>query len=57
MSGQGPYFGQCAWFLKFHPEKITSAQDRYKDQLTRVLKVLDKYLSTSGKQYLVGDKW
>lgn len=55
MSGQGPYFGQAAWFEKFHPEKISSARDRYKGQIKRVLGVLDKFLQ--GKQYLVGNKW
>lgn len=54
MSGQGPYFGQAAWFAMFHPEKIPSAIQRYKDQVVRVLMVLDKALA--GKQYLVGDK-
>jgi len=57
MSGQGPYFGQAAWFEKFHSEKIASARDRYKDQIKRVLQVLDKHLSSTGKEYLVGDKW
>ena len=57
MSGQGPYFGQAAWFEKFHPEKIESAKERYKNEIKRVLKVLDKHLETSGKGYLVGDKW
>lgn len=57
MSGQGPYFGQAAWFEKFHPEKIASARDRYKGQIKRVLQVLDKHLSSTGKEYLVGDKW
>jgi glutathione S-transferase len=57
MSGQGPYFGQAAWFVKFHPEQVASAQDRYKDQIKRVLQVLDKHLSATGKEYLVGDKW
>ena len=55
MSGQGPYFGQAAWFEKFHPERIASATNRYKDQIKRVFGVLDKALQ--GKQYLVGDKW
>ncbi|KAH6668428.1 glutathione S-transferase [Halenospora varia] len=54
MSGQGPYFGQSAWFNHFHPEKIASAQDRYKDQIKRVYRVLDTHLQ--GKQYLVGEK-
>jgi glutathione S-transferase len=57
ISGQGPYFGQAAWFEKFHPEKIESARERYKNEIKRVLKVLDKHLETSGKGFLVGDKW
>jgi len=54
MSGQGPYFGQAVWFAKFHPERIASATDRYKDQVKRVFHVLD--MALQGKQYLVGDK-
>lgn len=54
MSGQGPYFGQAAWFSKFHPERIESATKRYKDQILRVLDVLNRALE--GKEYLVGDK-
>lgn len=53
-SGQGPYFGQAAWFYKFHSEQVESAKQRYTDQITRVFGVLDKALQ--GKQYLVGDK-
>lgn len=55
MSGQGPYFGQAAWFAKFHAERIESATERYFEQVKRVLYVLNKELE--GKQYLVGDKW
>ena len=54
MSGQGPYFGQAAWFCKFHPEQLKSAQDRYLNEIKRVVSVLDRHLE--GKQYLVGDK-
>jgi len=54
MSGQGPYFGQAAWFTKFHPERIESATNRYLDQVKRVLYVLNNVLA--GKEYLVGDK-
>jgi len=54
MSEQGPYYGQAAWFVRFHPEKIESAIKRYKDQILRVLGVLNKHLE--GKQFLVGDK-
>ncbi|GJE97552.1 glutathione S-transferase [Phanerochaete sordida] len=45
-SGQGPYFGQAAWFNFFHPEKIASAQERYKNEILRVLGVLDGVLAT-----------
>ena len=54
MSGQGPYFGQAMWFTKFHHEKLKSPQDRYLNEIKRVLSVLDRHLE--GKQYLVGDK-
>jgi glutathione S-transferase len=53
-SGQGPYFGQAAWFNLFHPEKLESAQARYGNEIKRVAGVLDKVLA--GKQWLVGDK-
>jgi glutathione S-transferase len=54
MSGQGPYFGQAAWFTHFHHEKLESARERYLEQIKRVLYVLDKHLKD--KEYLVGDK-
>ncbi|MCJ1291791.1 glutathione S- transferase, nitrogen catabolite repression regulator [Xylographa carneopallida] len=54
MSGQGPYFGQAAWFLHFHSEKLPSAQARYVNEIKRVTKVLDACLQ--GKEYLVGGK-
>jgi glutathione S-transferase len=53
-SGQGPYFGQAIWFEKYHPEKIASAQRRYRDQVLRVYDVLNRALE--GRDYLVGDK-
>lgn len=53
-SGQGPYHGQAAWFANFHPEKIPSAIDRYRNEIRRVTKVLDGILT--GKEYLVGER-
>ena len=53
-SGQGPYFGQFAWFSKFHSEKIPSAIERYGNEIKRLTKVLDGLLSD--KEYLVGNK-
>ncbi|KAJ5183127.1 Glutathione transferase [Penicillium capsulatum] len=55
MSGQGPYFGQAVWFTKFHPEKITSAQERYYKEIRRVSGVLDGVLKD--KQFLVDNKF
>ncbi|KAI0782721.1 glutathione S-transferase C-terminal-like protein [Abortiporus biennis] len=53
-SGQGPYFGQAAWFALFHPERIESATDRYKKEIIRVLGVLETVLSK--QEWLVGGK-
>ncbi|TEY53026.1 hypothetical protein BOTCAL_0251g00140 [Botryotinia calthae] len=38
MSGQGPYYGQAAWFTKIHSEKVDSVIDRYFGQIKRVLR-------------------
>jgi len=57
VSGQGPYFGQKAWFTFFHHEKpIRSAIDRYAAEIRRVVGVLDKHLKDNGTGWLVGDK-
>jgi len=57
MSGQGPYFGQKAWFTHFHPgDKIPSAIERYGNEIRRVLGVIDLHLSKTGQEYLVGNK-
>lgn len=54
MSGQGPYFGQGAWFSHFNPEKIPAAIERYHNEVRRVMTVLDTHLA--GKEWMVGDK-
>lgn len=54
MSGQGPYFGQAAWFSRFHPESLPSAKSRYINEINRVNTVLNSALK--GKKYLLGDK-
>ncbi|KAK3065222.1 hypothetical protein LTS18_005639 [Coniosporium uncinatum] len=76
MSGQGPYFGQKAWFSFFHEyayhqkrstgdrltkfprseKNMTSAIDRYSNEIKRVLGVVDSHLKKTGQEYLVGDK-
>ncbi|PYH91565.1 glutathione S-transferase [Aspergillus ellipticus CBS 707.79] len=57
-SGQGPYFGQAAWFNLFHAniysESPESAKIRYGNEVKRVAGVLDAVLSE--REWLVGDK-
>lgn len=48
--------GQAAWFTHYHPEKVQSGLDRYRDQTERVVAVVDMYLKENNKQWLVGDK-
>lgn len=56
MSGQGPYFGQLAWFLFYHPERVPSAIERYAKEVARVTGVIDAHLAKTGSKFLVGDK-
>lgn len=56
-SGQGPYFGQRAWFVLYHPEKnLTSVLDRYANEIKRVIGVVDNHLKKTKGQWLVGEK-
>ncbi|KAK0708666.1 glutathione S-transferase [Lasiosphaeris hirsuta] len=65
VSGQGPYYGQAAWFLNFHPEKLPSAIERYLKEIQRVQGVLeghlkkqqDLYGKEAGGPWLVGNKY
>jgi glutathione S-transferase len=54
VSGQGPYFGQAAWFTVYHPEKVPSAVERYVNEIRRVAGVLDRSLHSG---YLVGSRY
>ncbi|KAI1267683.1 glutathione S-transferase [Xylariaceae sp. FL1019] len=58
VSGQGPYYGQLGWFGHLHAEKIPSAIQRYRDEIKRVLGVLETALAArpADSQWLVGDK-
>ncbi|KAH8102262.1 glutathione S-transferase C-terminal-like protein [Cristinia sonorae] len=53
-SGQGPYLGQASWFLRYHPEKVPSAIERYQNETRRILGVLESVLSK--QEWLVGGK-
>lgn len=68
-SGQGPYYGQAAWFTKFHHERLPSAVERYVKEAHRVTAVLEGHLTrqrealseeaiaASGGPWLVGNKY
>ncbi|USW55511.1 Putative glutathione S-transferase, Thioredoxin-like superfamily, glutathione Transferase family [Septoria linicola] len=57
MSGQGPYYGQLAWFTMFHPEKnLKSAIDRYAAEVRRVIGVIELHLTKTGQTHLVGNQ-
>jgi glutathione S-transferase len=44
-SGQGPYYGQAAWFKFYHGERLSSAMERYQGEIVRVLFVLESVLT------------
>jgi len=65
-TGQGPYYGQAAWFKKFHSEQLPSAIERYVGEVNRVSGVLDEYLAQQKQEHgsaggdgpwLVGNKF
>jgi GSH-dependent disulfide-bond oxidoreductase len=51
--GPAPMLGQLGWFLKFAPEKVPLAIERYSKEVDRLLRVLDKRLAD--QRYLAGD--
>ncbi len=53
MSGVGPMMGQANVFLRYFPEKIQAAIDRYQREVTRLLGVMDRQLATH--EYIAGD--
>lgn len=55
-SGQGPYFGQRAWFVLYAEEKPDSVLKRYSDEIKRVLSVIDKHLKSTGNKFLTGNE-
>jgi glutathione S-transferase len=55
VSGQGPYFGQAAWFKAFHHEKLPSAVERYTKEINRVMGVLEAHLKREKEKHSGGD--
>ena len=42
--------------MQYHPEKIPSVLERYRNEIIRVTGVIDAHLTKTGTEYLVGDK-
>ena len=53
MSGVGPMMVQANVFLRYFPEKIQPAIDRYQREVTRLFGVIDHQLGTN--QFVAGD--
>jgi GSH-dependent disulfide-bond oxidoreductase len=53
MSAIGPMMGQANVFLRYFPEKIQSAIDRYQREVTRLFGVLDRQLTSH--EYIAGE--
>ena len=55
MAGLGPMTGQYGHFHVYAPERITYAQDRYRNEVLRLLGVLDKRLQD--REFIAGDEY
>ena len=55
MGGLGPMTGQMGHFHVYAPEKIAYAMDRYRNEVARLLGVLDKLLASHA--FLAGDDY
>ena len=55
VAGLGPMSGQAAHFVRYAPERIPYATDRYTRELTRLLHVLEKRLGQA--DYLGGEEF
>jgi GSH-dependent disulfide-bond oxidoreductase len=53
IGGLGPMAGQAHHFLKYSPQKIEYAMHRFRNEVTRLYKVLDKQLGKT--EYLAGE--
>lgn len=45
------------WFSRYHSEQLPSAVERYAKEVNRVVGVVDRHLTATGGEYLVGDKY
>jgi GST-like protein len=53
MANVGPMFGQAGHFLRYAPEKIPYAIERYTNEVRRLCRVLDERLA--GREFIAGE--
>ena len=53
MGGLGPMQGQAVTFLKYFPERVLPATDRYQQETLRLYGVLDRHLAAN--EFLAGE--
>ena len=56
-TGQGPYYGQYAWFTNLHSEPVPSAVERYVKEINRVTSVMEGHLKTQKEKYGTEEPW
>jgi GST-like protein len=56
MGGVGPMFGQANHFVRYAPEKLPYAIERYTNEVKRLARVLDKQLGRTG-EYAAGPEY
>jgi glutathione S-transferase len=62
-TGQGPYYGQYVFFLKYHHDDLPSARERFAKEINRVTGVLEGWLEkqevtgSNDGPWLVGSKF
>ncbi|MFZ5619357.1 MAG: glutathione S-transferase family protein [Pseudomonadota bacterium] len=55
IGGLGPMAGQAHHFIRYAPEKIPYAMDRYRNESKRLYGVIERQLKATGADYLAGD--
>ncbi len=54
-SGMGPYTGQCVHFIRYAPERIAYAIERYEFEAWRHWRIIENQLT--GKRWMLGDEY
>jgi glutathione S-transferase len=56
MGAQSPFYSLKAWFSNQHTDKVDSVIERFADDVTRIVGIMEYHLQRNGTGYLVGSK-